>query len=239
MNEAREKIREALTGAKRPCVMSSFGKDSVLLLSLIREITDEFDVFWFRPEGKNDFALSLILEWDLTVYSYLPSDRFFIPSGAGIALVSDYSINGHPFPVLTDIAPGEACSLKLSKERTPYFTFPWDAVFWGLKRCDTHPALEGIKLEGDFDFAGARFVAPLWEMTDEEVWDAISTLGVPFDERRYEHGGTDPDVLSACTKCFTSQSKTVFCPDIQRSIPTMSWGRQQSLAAFRARFGAA
>lgn len=233
IERARKKLRKALRGARRPVVLSSFGKDSVLLLALAREVRPEVDVLWYKAAADSParrFAESVIKEWGLTTYGYAPADRYYLPAGRGLALVDEYSVGGARLPVITDVGEGEACGLELSPARTPHFGYPWDVSLVGWKEFDSHPVTGPNPFPPDGARVGpTRVYAPLREMTDGEVLDAARAMGLPLYD--------GPDVLPACTRCVTGEG-TVFCPKERRPIESAAWDKAGALRAFRERFPA-
>ena len=244
MNEKLEKVRslisEWLNIATSPVLLCSFGKDSMLLLSLIREVKD-IPLIWYRSDlivSQREFAERIIIEWDLTVFGYAPAVRYFLPNGNGLSLINDYSMSNDRFPVVVDVEHSDRCCLTISQQRTPFFSYDFDVTFTGYKNTDTHLIFEGLEVlpEDGFQFGGTKFYAPLRDLTDEDVWTLIRELKVPFDEKRYAGNDSfNPDLLLACTRCLQSTSG-VFCPEQQKEIPAYQWDKQGALDAFRARF---
>jgi len=123
-------ITETLARAKSPCVLSSFGKDSQLLLHLVREQRKDIPVYFFG-DSLPTFAKQFIIDESLTVLNYAPADRYLVPNGEGLALVDEYSLGRVRIPMLSEVVQGENCVHGVSETRTPYFNFAHDVVFWG------------------------------------------------------------------------------------------------------------
>lgn len=231
MERARQIISEVLAQSSRPVVFWSGGKDSQLLLHLAREQKPEIDVLWFR-DGIPKFQAEFIRSNDLTVYSYAPMDQYYLPDGDGLSLVREYSINGTPFPVISDVGYSDDCGLELSIERTPFFPFPWDTCLIGWKATDGH-SITGLNPfpEDGTVVGGTRFYGPLRHMTDEQVLSELARLGLPFDD--------DNDTIRKCTNCLCRAESDVYCPKLGQRVPPIVWDSASSLAAFRQRFLAA
>lgn len=236
MNHAREVIRAALEGAQSPAVLWSGGKDSMLLLAETRKIDPSIPCILFG--SPNTFARRMIMEWDLEVWRWEPADVYVVPNEDGLTLVREQAFGAQRFPVLLDVEAGTQCIADVLTERTPRLFPHFDVVSSGYRDSDYHWSMGG---RGFFPADGwslgkAKVVAPLRHLSDERVWTEIKAAGIPVDTDRYERGGNDPDMLSACTRCLQSSGK-VFCPKEQREIDSVVWDRRASLAAFQQRFG--
>ncbi|HWT01210.1 MAG TPA: hypothetical protein VN256_13255 [Pyrinomonadaceae bacterium] len=238
LSKARQVIREALEAAESPAVLSSFGKDSMLLLTLAREVRPDIPVIWFRPENQK-FAKRMILEMDLEAWSWEPSDVYVLPNENGLSLIREQSFGTQNFPVLLDVEHGDKCVGDVFPERTPVLFPHFDVLLIGYKESDYHWTLGGSGFcPGDgWQLGKAKVYAPLRSYTDEQVWAATKELNVPVDEERYFNDGPDPDTLSCCSRCLQAGAEKVFCPKAQVEIETVQWNPGESLRAFQERFG--
>lgn len=229
MDQARKKVRDIFSTAQSPAVLSSFGKDSMLLLALAREVRTDFTVLWFRTGFDETFAKRIIREWNLTAFSWAPAmDQYLLTNGSDRTLVQEYSFGSDRLPVLTDLAPGTACSRKIAP-RTPQLFLPFDVILWGAKDCDTHWVKgNGHFKEDGFMLGNAHVHAPIRHMSDEQVRANLVELRIPY---------TTDDELPMCTACMTASTSEVYCPELRRNIPRAQWEADKSLTAFRQRFG--
>lgn len=226
MKTARKQIANALEHAKHPVVLSSFGKDSMLLLALVREIRN-VPVLWFRPGFDEAFARTVIRDWDLTVVSYPPADIYALQDGNNTTLIHEYAFGADRLPLAVDVAPGTKCSLRNS-QRLPTMHAPWDLILTGYKDCDSHWLVRNTPpLFRDVTLAGARVVTPLSHLSDDAVIDALNSMHLSF---------TINDELPICTACYTSTAAAVHCPDTNGPISVASWDRTAALESFRTRF---
>lgn len=227
LDQARKNIARALDSAKFPVVCWSGGKDSQLLLKLANDVMD-VPALWFRSvdSRRNKFGESLIASSELTVYSWEPADRYILPNGEGMSLVEEFSFGNRRLPVISDIAPGERCAVNMPKGRVSFVNYDFDVTLAGIKACDSHSLVASKEIEG--------FIAPLWHMTDEEVWEAIREMEIPVEESVYD--GREVDGPAFCTNCLSEGEGQVFCPEVKGMIPRFTWQPQAARAAFDVRF---
>jgi|SRR6185369_4328487 len=207
-------ITETLQRAKSPCVLSSFGKDSALLLHLVREQQRDVPVYFFGDELP-ELAEHLIVESDLTVLSCAPADRSLVPNGEGLAVVDEYVLGNARLPMLSEVVKGDNCQHGLSSARTPNLLFPHDVVLWGYKQNETMDAV-GKTFEKEINLGPFTLVAPLYEMTDADVYDALERLEIAY--------ANESDEVEFCDECLNA-------------IISSDWDKQAALAGFRSRYG--
>lgn len=217
----QEYLERQLEKAKNPVVLSSWGKDSLLLLYSLSRMDRNLPVVWFG--GKLSIrGKRVIQELGLSVYSWPAIDRYLIPNGNGLSLVSEYMIGNRRMPSITDIEVNEnGLDLQSAKRiatelQTTAFPFPWDIVLWGYKQCDQHPLL-ATEFEQEIQFGTTRLISPLYDLTDEEVLAALDELSVDYDPNFSDDIQIRPEVFAA--------------------IESMEWDRDHSLSTFRQRFG--
>lgn len=222
-------MREILEQAKTPIVLCSFGKDSLLLLAMAREIIQDIPVLWFHHGRRDAFAEKIIADWNLTVFDYAPADVSIVPNGDEFSLISDYAFgSGAVLPVLEDIEPGEQCCGLLDKQRLINFGFGWDLSLCGWRTADHHPVYGTNQPwipEHGAPWGNTWLMAPIRDMSDAEVYTELDRRGIP---RPPEDMGR-----SLCTRCLKGAT---FCPVEKTEIPKFDWQPQASLAAFRQRF---
>lgn len=199
MEAARQKVREALVRSASPAVLSSFGKDSMLLLWLVREVKPSTPVIWFRTGQDERFAKRIIREWNLTAFSWAPADMYVVKDAdEARTLVHEYGIGACRFPVLIDLnGDGGPCAVDKFPLRVPSLYLPFDILLVGYKDTDQHWLKGDSKLfkDGTF-FDRAEVIAPLRHMTDEAVRAAIVDHHIPFEPT--------PDELTLCTHCVST-----------------------------------
>jgi len=224
----------------RPAVMCSFGKDSMVLLHLIREIVPWMPVIYHRQPwfpAKNEFADSVIRSMGLEVHDYPPAMCGVKYTKDRLELVARYPFGnaGLDLPLNTEEPLPRrdfVCGLKdwLERPKTGAMSLPWTTVFIGHKSSDIDPMDGELPLRSDRVAAGGiDIVFPLRDWTDADVWDYIEENKVAYDKRRYANRAElpdkwlNPDYIHACTKCVDprTQDLEVFCPKLKTMVPNL------------------
>lgn len=234
MDQARKNVREALSAAHNPAVLSSFGKDSLLLLSLVKEIQSDVSVLWFRSAANRAqvaFAREAIKAWNLSVYSYEPADVYLLANNGDMSVVQEYSFGADRLPLAVDTMHSDTCSLTSYPKRTERLNLPFDLLLVGYKDSDTHWLKGDTQLFDDnYRLGSARVSAPLRHLSDEVVRSAVTQLpGISYREL--------DDRVQLCTLCMERGSDEVWCSAEQRYIPRSEWDRERALDIFNQRFG--
>lgn len=198
MDHALAKVRETIATSRAPAVLSSFGKDSMLLLWLIREVfTGDLPVIWWRTGHNERFGRRMVREWNLTVFRWAPAEVYVLGDCGPRTLVHEYGINGTRLPVLIDLEEGSGpCAADKFNLRTPNVNLPFDTLLMGYKDSDSHWVKGDAELFGDINLGPAKVVAPLRHLTDEQVRAAIAENRIPYEPV--------PDDLVLCTRCVST-----------------------------------
>lgn len=212
MDATRRYIKNVLAQAKNPSLLVSFGKDSLLLLHLVREIKPNISIFWFGDKLSR-FAESVIKDNDLQVYSYAPADRYLVPNGDGYSLIDEYSFGQSRVPLVSDLFKSDLCELNLPAIRTPLFNWQSDITFWGGKATDSHPLIGHLPAK-EFQLGDTKMVAPLWTYSDEDVFECLEAMAIPYEPETND--------IPVCQACLDEIEATM--------------DREASLGAFRGRF---
>ncbi len=242
---AKHIISLSLGSARKPVLLLSFGKDSLLLLHLIRQVHPRFsECLWFPEqirgqERRNEFGMQLIKDLDLRCYTYPPSAMDVVQGEDGtleLVNVQDFGQGGMlflPIGIAPKIDPRNfACGLDIiNKPIIPWgsLEYEWDVTFIGHKSSDKCPVQGDIPLEGYWSPNGSTtMVYPLKEFTDDDVWECIERFGIQYDTNRYigeQHeddstSPTTPDYYSACVECLIEKpdSPTASCPRLSGEL---------------------
>lgn len=211
LGQTRHEIKDALAKARDPILACSFGKESMLLLYLIRE-AQPIPLLVFQEWWQDlTFVKRMIEEWKLTAFFYNPLqwDR---KNGS---IVTWYNLGNRAMPVVTDIVHDDkVCGLDWSKKIrfSPQPAFVWDTVFTGSRLDDTHDLVPNLQMP-------ESIIRPLWGWSESEVWEAINELGVPTDDRVYvdKDENKDPSNFCGCMNCVSDESY-VWCPKSSQMI---------------------
>jgi len=231
--EAQIYIRDRLEKSSRPVVLCSFGKDSVALLHLVRQIKADIPVVFLREPfypKKNRFANRIIEDWGLEVYDFPPVHTGYIARGNEFEVVNWYTAYGGAYLYLpTGTHPyktGEQylCAVKdlIGRPKAARCIFPWDTIFVGHKRGDFDAILGETSLtERTVKLKKMTLALPIMNWTDKDVWDYTIENEVPFNEQRYnaadgfkefEDKTFNNDFYPCCFKCLDNhEAATVVC----------------------------
>jgi len=192
---------------RRPVVMCSFGKDSMVLLHLVKTFCETRKVpmwpvlFHREPfhQEKYHFSNEVIEEWGLTVYDYPANATALGRRGGLFELLNFYQVGNSQGVVPTGIDPDSEERIARGEKflcgrddllRKPLggFHFPWDGAAVGHKSSDHDPMWGDLTLHTDVRQmpGGADWFFPLRNWTDEDVWEYTDTVGIPIHHERYE-----------------------------------------------------
>lgn len=241
MNEKIEHAKELIRDhGEDAALMCSFGKDSMVLLHLIRETLPSrklschsypLPVIYHRHpwfQFKNNFAIYVALTWALELHDYPPLACGVKAKENRIELVARYplGLSAIDMPINTE-QPIErrpfVCGLDwLLRPKISGLQWRWPNVFIGHKSSDIDPYDGPVPLKSDTAKVGeVNLVFPLRHWSDADVWEYIEANDVPYDKARYENRAElpdkwlNPDYLHACTACIDPRGNTdigVRCP---------------------------
>ena len=255
IKKASNQIDAALAFYKNPCILCSFGKDSLLLLWMIRSWALPaipvifFDLPWFPR--KRAFAYRMIAEWELEVHRPAPVGFSICSSNGKSEVVYHYKIGQQTLQMplgqqsLT-LRPDWLCGLQ-TLLRGPFGTqeWPWDIAFCGHKSSDQDPLRGNVPLQCDIhQMANACHLAyPLRDFTDEDIWLCHQAYEIPENTLRYgsrlepkpedTENFWNEDYLPYCNKCFDpNEEEFVTCPKTGLQITNIHHSLAKSEASF-------
>lgn len=220
-------------------LMCSFGKDSMVLLHLVREELPPNTVGchsyplpviyhkhpWFG--FKHAFANSVIESWALEIHDYPPMACGVKSKEDRLELVARYPFGLGSMDLPMNIEPPLprrefVCGLQwLLRPKIAGLQWRWRNVLIGHKSSDVDPYEGAVPLACDnVEIAKANLVFPLRHWSDDDVWNYIEANHVPYDRARYANRAEiadkwqNPDYLHACTACIDPREEavTVYCP---------------------------
>lgn len=220
--------------AKNPALCWSGGLDSTLLLAMLREQNIPVDILQFGREtwtkGQKERADRLIKDWDLKVFSYPAGNTHFIGNGTDITAVFDYAVGGSSIPVLRDVVQGDACIATLEGQKLFSPPVEYDLYIVGTRESDAHYALPPPQRE--WTVGNAKFIAPLFDYTREDVQEGLKERGLPWEELS---DAEDTGSLVICDRCLRA-IEPIECPIDGSMIDPQGLYLQSNLKIFRERF---
>lgn len=216
---------ERLTG-KRPVLLWSGGKDSTLILAMMREQNIPCDIvqirsFWTKEQLK--YSDDLIKKWNLKVFSFPPSHVSFIGEDENISAVFEIAIGSQPIPLIRDVVEGTRCIAELEGQRMIAPPMKWDIWVIGSRDDDTHYTLN--KIAPPAKWGDTELYAPLREWTREQVVEALQARGL-------DNQTEDTGDIHLCHNCLKGEGQ-VWCPAQNQFIDSVRWNRTENLANFR------
>lgn len=250
-------IRETLGRVERPVIGWSAGKDSQVLLYLIRQIMLDIPVIHLRgfPDPtKHAFADREIERLGLNMVELRPAGRDPIGRGDHVEVAEGYLVGGQkPFfalyyPIEAEPGhvpgPGSHCAVEKLQEPAGGFeaALDFDCVFSGLRDRDGDQVHGQLRVVDDIvESYGVLSVLPLRTWTEADIWAASELLGIPQNEARYKRGDmtANADYYPMCTECLKpTEAASVICP--KTDAPVYAHGKDLDLEGladwYRAKF---
>ena len=241
---AHDLIGRVLHSYHSPVVMSSFGKDSMVLLDLVDALDKKLPIVFHREPFepfKYQFANQIIQNNNYAVYDYPPIGTMMVKRGDEAEIVNRYQVGpvavtwlgtgikkpqpDHPFH----------CGYKDFYEKpVGLFKFPWDVALVGHKSTDVDPILGPLPLKVDIlaSEGACDFAYPLRHFTDADVWEYSERFEVPINLKRYDKANGyrefadityNNDYYFTCVKCMDrDEPEAVFCPKMNCEISNIS-----------------
>lgn len=237
---AREKIERTIEVTERhleryarPGILSSFGKESLVMLHLFRHL--RLPVVVCRPahflEAQWELARRTMVRWGLAVTWVPPADVRLEQRGPeALVLVSDYALRpGCVVQWVQRVEPAETgCIIDeaLSGGERGEGAVDRDVLLCGQKTGDDNFAGERLPrppacIRGG---GGLDMLHPLRDWSDDDVWDYIERQEIPVDRFRYdvarrrEWPATERsnDRVRLCAACVDPRNAggLVFCPKL-------------------------
>jgi hypothetical protein len=227
---AQEIIQLALSGARRPAVLWSGGKDSTVLLDLARKIRSDIEVIHFKlPFLSHKYAFHHLVQesLQLTVHDWVPVSVALTHGNSRIDVCETYSLGDGHLKVMRGTEPREAgkpwvCGKEWLNRPKAHIVSDFDVLLCGHKNSDEDPLTGSVPLEIDKKILGSNtdMWFPLRRWTDQDISSYIKTNGVAFDHNRYDDNVVsrpdkhmNSDYVHACFNCVDKRlGKFVDCP---------------------------
>jgi 3'-phosphoadenosine 5'-phosphosulfate sulfotransferase (PAPS reductase)/FAD synthetase len=224
--------REALEEAKRPAVAWSGGKDSQVMLHLVRQVRPDVPVLHFRgfeSAQKHFFADLMIDALKLDVMRAKPFVTEVVARGGHVEIIEAYRLNERAalyFPIEAESdhvpGPGSHCAVEKLNQPTGNEPLGVDCVFIGHRNDDVDPVHGAIPLERDaVEAGGVLHVYPLKDWAEANIWEASELLNIPQNQARYIRKDMDAnaDYFPMCAECLKPNDReSVICPKINEPV---------------------
>jgi 3'-phosphoadenosine 5'-phosphosulfate sulfotransferase (PAPS reductase)/FAD synthetase len=233
------KVQDALAFIEKcptnSVVFTSFGKDSIVMLDLVRKVRPDVEVLYFRQPffpHKHRFANRVIDDWELQAYDYPPTLSRYIQEGDFFDVCDFYYVTPKDYYLMVRGCKRDENGICihdiLNVPKVKEYSFKWDCAFIGQKECDkaagysrqmNHIALLDKKM----------YAFPLKDWTDQDVWDYIGDNNLPINEARYlrQEESLNEDILPTCNNCMDYRNKgQVYCPKLKRTIMSVAPSEQ-------------
>jgi len=226
---------ERLNGRK-PVLFLSGGLDSLLLLVLLIEQKQVFEIIQFRTnwsKKQRERADCWIKKCNLRVYSYPPMSIHLLGDDTQLSAVFEYAVGNGAIPVIRDIINGTDCIADLDGQRMHTMPLDVDLGIVGTRKDDYHSFMGQPVKTQEFEVGGMQFICPLWNYSRDDVKRELEARGIDASEVEDE---VDSGNLAMCTTCLNGTGK-VWCPKDEKEIDSIVWDRQANLKAFQQAYG--
>lgn len=226
-------IQSLLAEHRRAAVLWSSGKDSQVLLHLVRQVRPEVPVIFLREPWQPHryaFAQAMLADWRVTeVHDMTPSASYVCSRNGHTSIIHRFQMGAKGLDLPVDLVEIEGeelvCGLDVMARPHGSTHCPWDLLLSGSRSADADPLLGPMPLSAHVirqpGFPTTAF--PLRDWSDAAVWDYIETEQVPYQTDRYEKTPEgwreradkrgNPDYLAGCMRCMEpGDSPTVPCP---------------------------
>jgi 3'-phosphoadenosine 5'-phosphosulfate sulfotransferase (PAPS reductase)/FAD synthetase len=242
-------IEDVLSTYKKPVIMSSFGKDSMVMIDLIRKVNKNVPCIShkepFYPK-KYEFANKVIENLELTNYDFPPCGTAIQQKENEIEIVNYYNCGDKVYMLPTGVIEPDynrpyLCGfIDLFLKPTGTFNYVWDCCFVGHKSSDEDIFFDSLELKVDKTKLSntTDIIFPLRYFTDNDIWEYTDKFNVMWNDKRYDRGQSpeketfrhqfkdmtyNPDYFEACTKCMNkTESEQIFCPKFKHLVQNIS-----------------
>jgi 3'-phosphoadenosine 5'-phosphosulfate sulfotransferase (PAPS reductase)/FAD synthetase len=256
INKSLALIRETLCRVKKPVVAWSGGKDSQVMLHLIRHVilgdssmptrhrqlgalhVRILRIRGFEHPQKHAFGDSIVKYLGLDVIPAKPVSTDVVGNGDHVEIVEEYRLNDRValyFPIEPEPdhvpGPGSHCAVEKLNQPCDGEALGVDGIFIGHRSDDTDLMHGPIPLEeGVVEDHGVLFVYPLKDWSEADIWAASELLDIPQNKARYvrKDMSANADYFPMCVECLKpTDAESVICPKIGE--PVYAIGRDLNL----------
>lgn len=228
---ARTRIAAALDAAKRPALMCSFGKDSIVLLDMLARFGVR-DVLYLENIDEvvdRDYIAAVTERYALRVHT-LPKGRgvLFFVRGSAQFFCFPFVSPTVAIPVPMTLTPWDASADnfmcvddELRADLGTTVPYDFDLLFWGQKRADLldgggaclpwFPMLSPGAQAGyharmtprapEWTLGDIACCSPLYDWSQDDVWEYIAAHALPVSSRVYDGRARRLHRNNACFRC--------------------------------------
>ncbi len=188
VEHAKEVLREAIKKYPKIAVACSFGKDSMVVVHLAREVDPNIKIFsvmtQFKPKETFDYLKAMNKKMNLDVTVYMVADTLpeaFSNGSLKVELLPAEEFNQKASQVegqsglkIYETNPDECCRL-LKVDPTKAAVKNLDAWITGLRCTEGRTRVDYKEIE---EKGGLIKVNPILNFTEAEIWRYMSTRGI-------------------------------------------------------------
>ena len=182
-HKALKIISNVIAEHQKPVVACSWGKDSLTVLHLVKQITDDFDVLWNNTgvhyPSVYKLKKKLEKEWNLNVIETKFQKSFW-------EIVDEYGWPGVKSSDRSDKANAACCyNIKKKPTKDAIKQNEWDLYFDGLTAFESDRRYMNIKEYGLSHYHKSfklQKVHPIGWWTVDDVWDYIEKHDIPYPD---------------------------------------------------------
>lgn len=224
-------IDDQLSKCERPALACSFGKDSMVMLYLVRQFRPDIPVLYFKGlphPTKHLFAARISRELALDIRLPEPKYKDLIAKDGKVELIEVYEVAPgrlvyFPIEPEPDYVPGPGYACAVDKFMTATIPAPmsFDALFVGHRGDDIDPTFGKVPLVSSvFEAEGFRTIYPIKDWTEADIWEFSREVGIPQNEARYAGDmRANNDYHEMCVNCLKKTGADAYCPKAGRRIP--------------------
>lgn len=198
-------VKKVLSEHNNPAVACSFGKDSMIVLHLVRRIKPDVAVLWnntlIEYPDSYQFARRIIREWNLQIYEAKPQKTFW------------QVVNELGWPIDPRDAPGKRqkatvhCCKELKKLPTLRLLrqCKWDLYFTGLTQYESRLRRHSARRYGACFYSKEWRIwkcHPILDWTADDIWEYHRKFQLPYnplyDKNEVAVGG---GIRTGCWPC--------------------------------------
>lgn len=245
IESASEIIRMVSREYRNPIIYSGIGKDSLPMVHLCRKLGLKWEIMFHRDPyfpHKYRFANMIIDKWGLVCRDYPARICSIFYMNGIFEVVRGFGVGYHDLNLCAllympkKLVEGEyLCALKdIYLQPKGSYDYLWDVGLLAHRYSERKPHRGGeqnlLRWQMKHNIGSADFAYPMWDWTDEDMYQYHVDNGIPINTDVYEvKDGTlipkidpktgeidstyNPDRRPACFECMKPDNPpTVFCP---------------------------